>query len=310
VRSALRRQGGSRCGPFPVQFCGLWQEGTEREYACIQLTSRQWFELTSPRYVRGKGPCTHEALAAIEKAPKLSKQTVTHWLCSLRQIAIALDKPPEMIQARWTAVRHPAGRLHHAPLGITAKTLANHKSNARAALVWFAGEHDVPVPGADFTVEWAGLRDRLDDRHHRSVLSSLMRYCSARGLEPAGVDETVIDAYMIYRAETTALATDAAARRSIARSWNVCIGLVEGWPAQRLIEPPVKAAEGPSWESFPEGLRNDVEAYLLGLTKPRKDHTGKRRAPCKPATLSVRRAMLERDDFGLIRFGIPKSVRF
>ncbi|WMT78743.1 site-specific integrase [Bradyrhizobium sp. Ash2021] len=244
-------------------------------------------------------------LAAVEMAKDLPKQIVTHWLCSLRQIAVALDKPPELIQARWTAVRHPVARLHHALLGITQKTLANHKSNARAALVWFAGEHNVPARGAKFTAGWAALRDRLSDRHQRSVLSSLMRYCSAKELGPASVDEAALDAYMVYRAETSALATDAAARRSIARSWNACIGSVEGWPERRLIEPPIKAAEGPSWESFSEVLRNDIDAYLLGLTKPRKGHTGKRRAPCKPATIRVRRAMLVAAAKMAVRAGVP-----
>jgi hypothetical protein len=34
-----------------------------------------------------------------------------------------------------------------------------------------------------------------------------MRYCSARWIQPASVDEAVLDAYMRYRAETTSLAS-------------------------------------------------------------------------------------------------------
>jgi hypothetical protein len=41
---------------------------------------------------------------------------------------------------------------------------------------------------------------------------SLMRYCSARRIAPTVVDEAVIDGYMRYRAETTALASNDAAR--------------------------------------------------------------------------------------------------
>ena len=43
---------------------------------------------------------------------------------------------------------------------------------------------------------------------------------------------------MAYRAATTALKSDSAARRRIARAWNRCVGVVEGWPTRRLIEPP------------------------------------------------------------------------
>ena len=57
------------------------------------------------------------------------------------------------------------------------------------------------------TDEWQGLRKGLSDRRTRAGLSSLMRYCSARKIDPASVDEVVLDAYMRYRAETTSLAS-------------------------------------------------------------------------------------------------------
>jgi hypothetical protein len=81
-----------------------------------------------------------DAAKAIEGAVDLPAQTRTQWLCSLRQIAKALDKPMEVIPARWTAAYFPIDRLHHAVVGLNPKTLANHKSNARAALRWFGKE--------------------------------------------------------------------------------------------------------------------------------------------------------------------------
>ena len=53
-------------------------------------------------------------------------------------------------------------------------------------------------------------------------LSGFLRFCSAKALGPDEVSEEVLDEYMRYRAETTALATDEAARRKIARAWNAC----------------------------------------------------------------------------------------
>jgi hypothetical protein len=40
-------------------------------------------------------------------------------------------------------------QLHHARVGVTAKTLANHKSNVRAALRWFSKEHALPQYGVN-----------------------------------------------------------------------------------------------------------------------------------------------------------------
>jgi len=154
----------------------------------------------------------------------------------------------QAIPARWTAARFSIGRLHHAVVGWNPKTLANHKANVRAALRWFGKEEDVPSRGLPLDGEWHVLRQRLTDRRTRATLSSLMRYFSARKLVPAAVDEAALDAYMGYRAQTTALATDAAARRAIARTWNGCIGLVEGWPEARGLENAVAVIE--RWMSF------------------------------------------------------------
>ena len=238
-------------------------------------------------------PSMAHAVGAIERANDLPKDKRRHWACSLRVIAQALGKPPELLPARWTAVRIPISRLHHAQMGVTAKTLANHRGNVRAALNWFANEENVPLRGAPLSEAWARLNQGIPNYRTRANQSSLMRYCSASGIDPEEVNETVLDACMAYRAATTALKADSAARRRIARAWNSCIGVVPGWPSQRLIEPPPKASlRGPAWDEFPAGLRRDIETYLASLTRMRRTVSGKRLAPCKPKTVEVCRAKL------------------
>lgn len=102
-------------------------------------------------------PSMADATAAIEAAEDLPEDKRRHWACSLRVIAKALGKPLELVPARWTAVRLPLSRLHHAQMGVTAKTLANHKANVRAALNWFSKEANVPSRGALLSEAWAKL---------------------------------------------------------------------------------------------------------------------------------------------------------
>src|SRR5215212_9217102 len=59
-------------------------------------------------------PSLADALASIENAEALSPDTRRHWACSLRRIGEALDRPLELAPARWTALRIPVSRLHHA----------------------------------------------------------------------------------------------------------------------------------------------------------------------------------------------------
>ena len=151
---------------------------------------------------------------------------------------------------------------------------------------------------------WTTLRDRLDKRL-RQRLYNFMRYCSARRIDPESVDDGTLEAYWRYRTETTALASDNTARRLLARSWNACASEVDGWPLQRLTEPPKKISGSPAWEQFPEGLRADLENYWDGLTKPRRSLSDQRIRPCRPATIRASRAALLAMARMAVRQGVP-----
>src|SRR6516162_1608766 len=66
-------------------------------------------------------PSFADAAEAIGEAGNLPARTRSQWLCSLRQIAKAMDKPLDIVPARWTAARFPIERLHHARVGMNAQ---------------------------------------------------------------------------------------------------------------------------------------------------------------------------------------------
>src|SRR5262249_46353578 len=214
-------------------------------------------------------PSFLDAIAIIAASDELPKQTRRHWTTSLRQLAKALDKPLEMIPARLRAVRGDLARLHHAPTGSTLKTLRNHKSNVKGALLWLAREKGIPQHGAPLTPAWAHLRDQIKDRFVRWRLSSFMRVCSANTIAPAEVDELIIERFTGYRAQSGTRADDRTGRRLV-RAWNSNVGNIEGWPKRRLREPAVKPTTELPWAEFPEGLRRDLDHYLQSLTKVRR----------------------------------------
>src|SRR6476646_2636223 len=88
-----------------------------------------------------------DAIAIIAAAEELPEQTRRHWTTSLRQIAKAVDKPLEVIPARYSAVRADLAQLHQVPVGLTKKTLQNHKSNVKSALLWLTREKGIPSMG-------------------------------------------------------------------------------------------------------------------------------------------------------------------
>lgn len=127
-----------------------------------------------------------QATATILAAEELPEQTRRHWATSLRQTAKLLGRPPEVIPARYSAVRADLLNLHEVPAGLTAKTLQNHKSNAKSALLWLAKEKGIPEHGAPLMGSWEVLRGKIRDSLVRYRLSSLMRFASANGIAPRG----------------------------------------------------------------------------------------------------------------------------
>ena len=119
-------------------------------------------------------PSFADAITMIGEAEELPEQTRRHWSTSLRQVAKALDKPIEVIPARYSAVRAELGLLHHAPAGLTAKTLQNHRSNCKSALLWLSREKGIPEHGAPLAPAWEQLRGGIGDALVRSRLSSFM----------------------------------------------------------------------------------------------------------------------------------------
>ena len=225
--------------------------------------------------------------------------------CWLARARTLLGQPPEAIPARYSAVRNRIGALRCPPTDWTAKTLADTKSNAKGALLWFRREEGLPSDGVPLTPSWAVLHGELEDRSTRYRLAPLMRFCSAIGVEPEGVDDAVLDRFLDHREKTSTRRSDAASRRIIARLWNACIGTIPGWPDTKLVVPPVTGRGGLDWEDFSEGWRSSVNDHLEGLTRIRRDKNGHRLAPCKPSTIEMRKRELLAAAKMAVKAGVP-----
>jgi hypothetical protein len=244
-----------------------------------------------------------DAIAMIAASEELPEQRRRHWTTSLRQIAKALDKPLEVIPARYSAVRADLINLHEVPAGLTAKTLRNHKSNTKGALLYLAREKGMPGHGAPLTPEWETLRAKIKGSLVRFRLSSFMRFCSANAIAPE-VNEGAVDRFIDYRSRCGKPA-DTAFRRLMARAWNSNVATIPGWPETTLVEPPVKSTVEIPWSDFPEGLRQDIDRYLEGLAKVRRNRKGQRIRPLKPVTIRTRRAGLQGAARTAVKVGAP-----
>jgi hypothetical protein len=85
----------------------------------------------------------------------------------------------------------------------------------------------------------------------------------------------------------------------------LCGGSVEGWPQRRLAVAPDQRFNGAAWETFPEGLRSEMEAHFASLARPRRLQTGQRAKCAKASTITTRRRELTAFARKAVEPGVP-----
>ena len=138
-----------------------------------------------------------------------------------------------------------------------------------------------------------------------SGVSSLARYCSARGIGPSEVSDEIFGSIGPTAPKRPGSATHNTAKRFMVRAWNACAAATGCLGLQRLTEPPLKTAE-PAWEAFPAtACAQDVDNYFAGLAKVHRTLNGKRIQPCSATTIATRRAELVAMARMAVRLGVP-----
>ena len=245
-----------------------------------------------------------DAIGLINKAD-LTPPRKAEWACSLRMIAEGLGCPLEGLVARWQVVAPRVKKLHAARCGMNPRTLANHKSRAKRALLYLTEKTGMPGRGAALTPEWAALRALVPNEHEQYMLTALMRHASALGVAPGAIDDAFVGAYIDYR--RTVLGQDArpVIHRNIVKAWNKAVARHAAWPRRVLTPIPTRDRGVIPWEAFPMSLRGEIDAWLEGQKKTRRLKDGSRRKPAKDTTLRTRLAEVQAFTRRAVALGAP-----
>ena len=148
-------------------------------------------------------PSWADAMTAIEKDEHLTPAQKRHWCTSLRQVGRYLDRPLSLIPARIAAIGPAVKKLHPARLGVNPKTFANHRANARTALLWFNKQMPEGGRKAPMDPSYRSLWEQVADCYGRDVLSPFFRFLSGLAVQPDDVRDCHVEAFFAYRKETS-----------------------------------------------------------------------------------------------------------
>jgi integrase len=235
-------------------------------------------------------PSFADVIEATDKADDLTPAQKSHWSTSLRQMGRYLGRPLSQIPASIQAIAAAVKALHAGRLGVNPKTFANHRANARTALLWFNKQTPYRGRKAPMASNYRVLLARIADRYAKEMLSPFFRFVSAKGIQPDAITDRLTQAFQDYRRETSFAKIKPFHHRALVRHWNNCAAQIDGWPQIKLTEPPyAKRSSGPAWEDFPQGLRKDIDAECERLGKRHTTNSGKIVRPCKKSTIDMRR---------------------
>jgi len=234
-----------------------------------------------------------EVVARLQRDRKLEPARRLKWLGALRTLSSVVGRPPEAIEASLLDVDRllrevPRGANRRSP-----KTIANMRSNVKAALAHVGRAGGRPPRGTPLSAEWVSLADALVDPRLKNGLSRLMRIASWKGLTPAEItDAAVRDIVETVRQGNWG--RDAAPfHRQVVTFWNEAAASLPGWPTLRLT-PPAQSTRAShlALSAFPESFRRDLEEHLAWAAGADTFASDAPKRALKPSTLRLRREQL------------------
>ena len=161
---------------------------------------------------------------------------------------------------------------------------------------------------------YRSLLGQVEDRYAKDMLSPFFRFLSAHDIRPDDVRSDHVEKFQAYRRETSFGTVERSQHRALVRYWNASAARIPVWPKITFTEPPyVKGFTGPAWEDFPQGLRDDIDAYCERIGKRHKTISGRIFPRCKQSTIDMRRREIVAAVRAAVAAGIPleelKSLR-
>jgi len=256
-------------------------------------------------FVREDQPTLQWVLERISEDTNLPPQRRRNLCSAIRGLGKLMARPLHQLPAHPRFYRDVLSGVHPEHCGFSESRIRNIKSDVRFALRHTGCIGNGHTYMAPFTEEWQSLWDAAAPCGSlRRYISRLMHFCSANGIAPQDVDDTVSEMFLTAMIEESFIKDPTTTHRGIIHLWNKAIDAVPGWPQRVLTVPRYRQTYTIPLEDFPEVFQREVNALfdrwagkdLLDDEAPLK--------PMKPKTIQSRRYRLRQIVTGIVRSGV------
>ncbi len=231
-------------------------------------------------------PTLATVLAHVLADPALTARQRQDTASAIRTVAKAFGRPAGEISARPADLRARLTGFAPAMAGLSERRWRNALSLTRSALKSAGLARMAARSSAPFAPAWTTLIRLFDGKHDAIPLCRLARYCSARGIAPADMDDAAFRAFGRDLVEGGLIDRPHKVLQRAAVVWNKAATALPAWPGQPITVPDRRQTTILPWSVFPASLEADVQAYLDRLAgKDVLDELDFR--PLKPASLQT-----------------------
>ena len=188
---------------------------------------------------------------------------------AIRTLAGWFNLPEENVPASAKFIREKLERVHAITASVSPRRIQNVRSLVLAAMREAGVSTKLAPYASPFSAEWQCLWDLLDgDTYAKTELSRFLRFCSAQGIVPGAVNDTVSAQFLAAIEAESLLVKPKTRHQSMCRVWNRMMEThaQAGWPQVHLSVPRYEQRlYRIGADKVSAAVAADVEAYLTHL---------------------------------------------
>ena len=208
---------------------------------------------------------------------------------AIRTLAGWFKLPEENVPASAKYIRDMLARVHVITANVSPRRIQNVRSLVLSAMREVGVSTKLAPYGFPLTAEWDSLRQMLSgNTYAQTELSRFMRFCSARGIAPNKVSDTISHEFLAAIDAESLIANPRTRHQSMCRVWNQMATEhgQAGWPLLRLRVPRYDERQYRIGSDLVSAaIKNDIDAYLAHLAG--KDIFGGMPKPFRPRSLKA-----------------------
>lgn len=198
--------------------------------------------------------------------PLLRRRDMTS---AIRTLAGWFKLPEENVPASAKYIRDMLARVHVITANVSPRRIQNVRSLVLSAMREVGVSTKLAPYGFPLTAEWNSLRQMLSGNiYAQTELSRFMRFCSAQGIAPNMVSDTVSQEFLAAIDAESLITNPRTRHQSMCRVWNQMATEhgQAGWPLLRLNVPRYDERQYRIGSDLVSAaIKNDIDAYLAHL---------------------------------------------